>query len=268
MTWTQPKSFEEAKGMASIIARSSFSKLDPETIFCMILAGADLGLSPMNAVRAFHAIPGRTPTLSADAVRGLAKRHPDCITFRLVSDSNTAVTYEAQRKGDPEPTTMTFTMAQAEKARLTKNPLYRTHPNAMLRARCSMMLARQMFPDAMFGLIDEGPDVEYVAMEPAKTQPPAPKALPLSKPNPLTEAEGIALAKQSKTPSEAAHKCWTWLVDHGFYSKGDTTHYKAAIDSMMEDVGAEPSHEDVGRLWAKLTQPAEPKPEPDTEGEG
>jgi hypothetical protein len=91
--------------------------------------------------------------MSADLAVALTKRHPSCRYFRVVSSDDKAATYETLREGDPEPTRMAFTAEQARQAGLGGDN-WRRYPAAMLRARCSLALARAVYSDIMLGVYD------------------------------------------------------------------------------------------------------------------
>ena len=81
-------------------------------------------------------------------------------------------TYETKRRGNPTPTRMSFTMADANRAGLTGRGPWKQYPGAMLRARCASGLVRAEYPDVAIGLYDQDelqerpPSVPPPPMEP------------------------------------------------------------------------------------------------------
>ena len=154
-----PATLDEAKEMARL---TSLSSLLPaalrgkvEDVFVTIVAGNELGLAPMQAIRSMHIISGR-PVLSAELMVALCKRRRDvCRYFQLVESTATIATYKTHREGDPEPTTMSYTIGEAKAAGLLNNPTWQKHPAAMLRARASSFLARAVFQDLVLGILEE-----------------------------------------------------------------------------------------------------------------
>jgi len=59
----------------------------------------------------FNIIDGK-PAMSADLIRGLVQRSPLCEYFRIVERTAERATWETKRKGDPEPTRLTYTLEQ------------------------------------------------------------------------------------------------------------------------------------------------------------
>lgn len=126
----------------------------PDDVLVVLLRGQELGLGPMQALAGIHVIEGKG-VCSADLIVGLcARRREVCEYFRLVESSADRAVYETKRAGSPEPTRLTFTMADAQRAGLTGKDNWKRHPAAMLRARCSAQLARAVYPDLAMGLYD------------------------------------------------------------------------------------------------------------------
>lgn len=166
--WYRPDSISEAYRTAKALVSSNLlpnSIRTPEAALAIIMTGAELGLTPMQSCRSIHVIDGK-PCLSADLIVGLVKRSAACEFFRLVESTEAVATYETLRKGEPQPTVMSFTIEQAEKARLTqRRGPWQTYPAAMLRARAATSLARAVYPDVVGGIYetDEAHDVAPAA---------------------------------------------------------------------------------------------------------
>lgn len=152
-----PTSFSEVREFATLAVKSgllSDAITTPEAAFVIIATGLELGLSPMQSLRGIHVVEGK-PILSADLLVALAKRSPDCVYFRLVESSYERATYETLRKGDPKPTSLTWTLEDARRAELVGKRTWKAHPAAMLRARCAAALARAVYPDLLLGVYED-----------------------------------------------------------------------------------------------------------------
>ena len=149
----------------------------PEAAFVVIATGRELGLTAMQSLRAIHMIEGK-PSISADAAAAVVLKHPACEWFRMVSSDAKQATYEAKRVGNP-PQAMTFTIQDAATAGLTGKDNWKKFPAPMLRARCSLALARAVFPDALMGVSD--PD-ELDRAAPVPVEMTATPAAPDSRP--------------------------------------------------------------------------------------
>ena len=115
--------------------------------------GAAIGLDPLLAVYQLHFIEGR-PTLSADGMAGLVKGSSACEYLVLTESTPERATYQTQRRGDPEPTVMSFTIEEATSAGLTGRGNWAKYPRAMLRARAVTAICRAVYPDVCGGLYD------------------------------------------------------------------------------------------------------------------
>ena len=120
----------------------------------IVMTGSELGLLPMQSLRSIDMVKGK-PTLKAEAQVALVRRRSDvCKYFRMVESTDAVATYETLRAGDPEPTRMSFSMAQATAAGLAGGDNWRKYSAAMLRARCSAALCRTVYSDLVLGLYD------------------------------------------------------------------------------------------------------------------
>lgn len=151
----EPANLAQAEWMADRLSRSTLVPQHlqgkPLDVFLVMMRGHDLGLSAAQSIAAFYVVNGRVG-MYADVAVGVVKRQPSCEYFRLIESNDTKAVYEAKRVGNPSPTRLTYTFEQAQKAGLEGNANYKKNPAAMLRARCSMALARIEFPDVLHGI--------------------------------------------------------------------------------------------------------------------
>jgi len=152
----EPATLTEALHVSQVLVASRLlprSITTPEAAFAVIATGRELGLSAMQSLRAIHIVEGK-PTLSADLMVALVKRSPECGFFRLVESTGERATYETQRRGEPGPTRLSFTIEEARAAGAANKDNWRKFPAAMLRARAASGLARAVFPDLVLGVYD------------------------------------------------------------------------------------------------------------------
>lgn len=151
-----PTSLEATHRLAATFASSSLVpdelRENAANVFVVLLAGVELGMTPMSALRNIHVIKGRT-VLSADLMVGLCESHPACVYFKCVHTDDTYAEYETKRRGR-DAQRMRFTIEQARTAKLLekKNSNWQTYPAAMLRARAKSALARDVYPDVLAGV--------------------------------------------------------------------------------------------------------------------
>jgi len=176
----EPRNIDEAINLARVLHASRLlprGLATPEAVVATIITGAELGLSPMQAIRSIHIIDGK-PTMSSDLMVAMVKRHEACKFFRLVESNGSVATYETQRAGDPEPTRMSFSIEEAKSAGLASKDVWKKFAAAMLRARCASSLARAVYPDLVMGIYDPDELDHAPAPEPRDVTPPRPVVVP------------------------------------------------------------------------------------------
>lgn len=143
--------------MAEVFAKSG---LLPEAlrgkvpdVVVQIMAGQELGLAPMAAIRGVHIVAGK-PILSADTMVALALSSGLCEYFSCVEETETHVTYETKRKGSPIPQRVSWSDEDTKAAGLQLKDNWRMHKKQMRRARAKAILARDVFPDVLAGCYD------------------------------------------------------------------------------------------------------------------
>ena len=151
-----PRSLPEVTDLAERFAKSSLIPSDlkgkASDVFVTLLAGQELGLSPMAALRSIHVVKGK-PILAADAMVALVLASGLCDYFKPKAKTATSVTYVTKRKGDTE-TELTYTIDDAKQAGITGGDNWRKYTRAMLSARCKAELARDVYPDVLAGVYE------------------------------------------------------------------------------------------------------------------
>lgn len=167
-----PKDLTEAKALSITLSKAS---LLPDAlrgkeadVLMTIMTGRELGLGPMQAIRAIEVIKGK-PTLKAEAMVALVRARKDVCAYLMCEASDAKVaTWSTQRVGDPKPTTISWSMEQAKAAGLTspsktgEPSMYTKYPDIMLRWRAASMLVKLVYSDIILGLydVDEVPHEE------------------------------------------------------------------------------------------------------------
>lgn len=151
-----PRSLSEAQSMSVEICKAALLpehlRGKPADALAIIMTGAELGLPPMQALRGFDNIKGKVAP-KAELLGALVMRRADvCVYLQCTETSATKAVYETHRKGNPKPTTMSFTMEQATRAGVANGDNWRKYPEAMLRARALSAICRAVYPDVILGL--------------------------------------------------------------------------------------------------------------------
>lgn len=149
-----PKTIDEVNDLAERFSKSSLLPKSMQgkaaDVLVTIMAGAEMGLSPMASLRAIHVIEGR-PVLSADGMAALVLGSGRAKYLTRVEESDTSVTYETCRVGTETPRRCTWTIEMSKRAGLHLKDNWRAHPRAMLAARAKAELARDVYPDVLMG---------------------------------------------------------------------------------------------------------------------
>lgn len=135
----------------------------PATVLACILYGDELGIGPMQALQGVQIIEGR-PGASPELMRALVNRAGH--TIKVVEKSNSKVTLYGKRRDNDSESTVTFSIEDAVTAGLCTikdgkpyarssqgKPLsWEKYPRAMLMARATSELCRDIFSDVTAGL--------------------------------------------------------------------------------------------------------------------
>jgi hypothetical protein len=127
-------SFSDMMQMGDALVRTGFL---PETIkngaqaAAVILAGRELGMEPMRALRSITLVKGKV-TESADSQLARFKSDGGRAVFKQLDDA-AAVLWLRHPNGDEH--TESFTMDDAKRAQLTNSAMYTKFGKAMLRSR-------------------------------------------------------------------------------------------------------------------------------------
>lgn len=155
----EPRNFDEAMRLATVFAASGLlGEVRNEAAALLVMAtGAELGISATTALRSIYIVKGK-PMMSSDLMVGLCIKRKDVCEYFVCTESTEAqATYQTKRVGVTNPITHTFTMADAQRAKLAggSESMYGKYPKTMLRHRAAAELARQVYPDIVLGLYSD-----------------------------------------------------------------------------------------------------------------
>lgn len=118
----------------------------PDAIAAVILTGVELGMGPMEAMRSIHVIEGK-PTMSAELMLARARRAG--VRTRWIKTDDTIATIAVTVPGDSEPQTLSFSVADAQRAGVAGKGNWSKFPAAMLRARAISAAMRAFCPEVL-----------------------------------------------------------------------------------------------------------------------
>lgn len=172
----RPKSLTEAMELADMLARSSFVpqqfRGSPGDVMAAIAYGAEVGLAPLAALQSVAVVNGK-PCLYGDALLGVCQAAPgfESIeeTIEGEGDHMTAVCI-VRRRGMP-PHEQRFSVADAKKAGLwgKKGP-WQDYTKRMMTMRARGFALRNVFADALKGLISREEAEDYPTREPVRAE--------------------------------------------------------------------------------------------------
>jgi 5'-3' exonuclease len=156
----QPTDLQSAWQISKMLAAGGlYRNFDTaEAVFSVIQRGRELGLDAGTALQGFHLIEGK-PVASADLIRSLAERDPNCEYFMLVEATSEKATWETKHKRHPRPTRYTYTIEQARmnpelfrKDKWGKEGNWVRRAQEMLTKTAGSKLSRIVYPGACLGL--------------------------------------------------------------------------------------------------------------------
>lgn len=156
--------------MGQMAPKSLVDKKSPEeaqaACAVAIMAGAELGLTPLMALRSYAVVNGR-PSLWGDGIKAVVRQSGRCEYIRTGSDA-TKGWCEAKRSDTSEVKRVEFTIAQAKAARLDQKegPWKQGYADVMMERRATNRCLNDLFADVLGGLanaeeaIEDGPPIE------------------------------------------------------------------------------------------------------------
>ena len=150
-----------AAELARVIAGTEFVPKElrgrPAAVAAAIIAGQELGLSPLAALNRLHIIEGRVG-LDATTMRALVLAAGHDLWLDAADDQ--AATVSGRRAGSDVVSSATWSMQDAQRAGLAGKPNWRAYPRQMLTARATAELCRTLFPDVLSGLAGAHPTAD------------------------------------------------------------------------------------------------------------
>jgi hypothetical protein len=210
-----------------------------------MLAGSELGLSPIQSLMSFDVIDGR-PAPRALTLRALLERQGHL----FIVDTMTAKTAKgrAKRRGTSEWQHAEYTWAQAQARGLTRKRNWQTQPEDMLVARLTGRLARLVAADSILGIpytadeledLQDAPTVAVRATGRTRVQrtaaaPPADDAPAADEPDTeldqQTEPDPDATPPAAPPPNEAQTRMMWALIGQHFGDARDDQVRQQVLD--------------------------------------
>jgi len=179
----EPRDLPSAITLARLIASSPLCppplRGREADVLLVMMTGAEMGLSTMQALRNLHVIDGRIG-MSAAMIRSRCQSHPDCEVFEVAEADATHAVVEVKKRSWGERRLVVWTLDDAERAQLTQpDSLWSRWPQEMCVARATTRAATMYFPEVTSGIFAEEdlkamPPPEPVVVEAPGDSEPAP----------------------------------------------------------------------------------------------
>ncbi|MBW8308061.1 MAG: hypothetical protein K0M45_00205 [Candidatus Paracaedibacteraceae bacterium] len=202
-----PTTLTEAVQYARLISNSSFVPTQfrgkPEDILVAIQWGAELGLPPLQSLQNIAVINGR-PTLWGDAALAVVQQHHDyewIKEFIEEDDKGNVTAVCLIKRANHEPHRSEFSVDMAKKAGLLgRQGPWSQYPKRMLQMRARGFGLRDVFADALRGLITREEAMDYKIVDAIIPE--------TATPSPLTKevAESILEKIENTKPQEETIK--------------------------------------------------------------
>jgi hypothetical protein len=168
----EPTDLQGLVRISELIARSPIAptiyRNQPNTVLLVLWRGRERGLTVMRSIELiypFDSSKGPQVAYAADLLYGLVERSGAAEYFMLEDSSATKATYNTQRKGQPKPVILSYTIEDAKIAGLLTKENWQKNPAAMLRARAKTNLARAVYGDVLAGLYTKDELIEAAAID-------------------------------------------------------------------------------------------------------
>lgn len=241
-------------------------------ITAAILTGAELGLTPMAALRSVVVIQG-TPAMTAVALRGLVQSKGHEVWVESSSDTRAVVC--GRRRGTDQVERAVWTIDRARQLGLTTKDNWKKQPESMLVARGTSEVCRRIAADVLLGLpysVEEMQD--SVETEPQRTARRRAKAEPAPMPEPdLSEpAQEVSSQEETGEPeppadppitAEQSKKLHASLRDAGITARDQGLAYISQVLDRDVTSTKELSKSEASKVIDQLADAAPPPEEPD-----
>ena len=180
---------------------ASFSR-KPMEATAAILAGAEVGLSPMASLRSFDVIQGQAAP-RAITLRAIVQSFGHEI--ELVESTSTRCRVRGRRRDSQTWQSVTWTLDRARDLGLTGKDNWKKQPQAMLVARATSELARLIAADAILGIGYTSEEVRdgIETVNDAIAGPP-PAESPTAEPEPATATKRMSRKRSEPEPETAS----------------------------------------------------------------
>jgi hypothetical protein len=233
-----------------------------------IMAGAELGLTPLMALRSYAVVNGR-PSLWGDGIKAVVRQSGRCEYITSGGDL-TKGWCESKRSDTGEVQRKEFTWEQAKKAGLNnKKGPWQEYPDAMMERRAVSRCLNDLYADVLGGIVsaEEAQDSTSLTDEPRGATPAAPPSPP-SPPTIEHDAPIIDEQAEAVTGEDFDAAVFFEQLETAMAGAGDAVAVEEAwvefdVESVLadDDLNRDIADKIKARRLAAISLPVPPSPE-------
>jgi len=214
---------------STLMKTPHYAKIGHEGIFAIIATAKSLGIDPIQALGGgLYYVKGKVE-MSSRMMSAVIRSRGHSIT-RDSKSNDTICILHGKRKDSQDCWSVSFSIEEAQRAGLTRNPVWQNFTQDMLYARALSRLARQLFPDLIGNVYVEG----EISLDPNIKE-----EIPIIEEPP----------KKSETISEDDYKGLSFFLDQ-------VPDYKAKVESFLQRKGIDHIWEMPKDMYQKVLDKA------------
>lgn len=160
--WLNPETWRTMIMVAETFLKSGAMPKTMDTapkLMVALQAGKEAGMQPIESINSFYFVNGKI-AMYGDLTIAQVLKAGHIINWGECNDKTATV--EIVRKDNGSKNKVTFTMQMATERGLNSNPVYKKHPENMLRFKAFHLCAKFIVPDALHGIqIKEIAEAEF-----------------------------------------------------------------------------------------------------------
>jgi hypothetical protein len=169
-----PLRIDDLQVIAAQVARSRLWGLDESQAFALMLLAHSKGLHPVQAVERYHVVNGK-PVMKADAILAEFQASGGIVTWHRHDETECSATFTCN--GISQPVTITWTIEDAKRADLLRNPTWSKYPRQMLKARVISEGIKMAMPGVSIGIYTPEEAMDFDPLPP-RIEPERPAPAP------------------------------------------------------------------------------------------
>ena len=204
--------FENTKTLClQLLKTKHYQSIGEAGVFAIVETCKSLGIDPrLGLNKGMYYVRGAVE-MSSRLMNSLIRSKKHSITKDKKSDDTICILH-GKRVDNGDTWSVSYSLKDAERAGLTKNPTWRSCPSDMLFARALSRLARQLFPDVIGNCYVQG-EISELPAEEEHTPPPLPV---IETADPLLSDEEVNEIEELIGDDEERRKSVLYFIEERF----------------------------------------------------